>query len=58
VFAWSTLDLVGLSRDVIEHRLQVNPCAKPKKQKLRKMSEESGSSKDGGLKAVRHRVHK
>jgi hypothetical protein len=31
---------VGVSRDVIEHRLQVSPSARPKKQKLRKMSEE------------------
>jgi hypothetical protein len=40
VFAWSTLDLVGVSRDVIEHRLQVSPSARPKKQKLHKMAEE------------------
>jgi hypothetical protein len=40
VFAWSTCDLVGVSTDVIEHRLQVNPAVKPKKQKLQKMSEE------------------
>jgi hypothetical protein len=40
VFAWSTSDLVGVSRDVIEHRLQVSPNARPKKQKLRKMAEE------------------
>jgi hypothetical protein len=40
IFAWSTSDLVGLSRDVIEHRLQVNSNVKPRKQKLRKMSEE------------------
>jgi hypothetical protein len=38
VFAWSTSDLVGVSRDVIEHWLQVSPNAKPKKQKLRKMA--------------------
>jgi hypothetical protein len=31
VFAWSTSDLVGVSRDVIEYRLQVSPNAKPKK---------------------------
>jgi hypothetical protein len=31
VFAWSTFDLVGVSRDVIEHRLQVNPSARLKK---------------------------
>jgi hypothetical protein len=31
---------VGVSRDVIEHWLQVSPSARPKKQKLRKMVEE------------------
>jgi hypothetical protein len=31
VFTWSTSDLVGVSREVIEHKLQVNPHAKPKK---------------------------
>jgi hypothetical protein len=40
VFAWSTSNLVGVSRDVIEHRLQVNPNAKPKKQKLHTMADE------------------
>jgi hypothetical protein len=40
VFAWSTFDLIGVSREVIEHELQVNPNAKPKKQKLHRMSEE------------------
>jgi hypothetical protein len=40
VFNWSTSDLVGVSREVIEHKLQVNPHAKPKKQKIHKMSEE------------------
>jgi hypothetical protein len=40
VFAWSTFDLVGVSREVTEHKLQVNPHAKPKKQKLHKKSEE------------------
>jgi hypothetical protein len=40
VFTWSTSDLVGISRDVIEHRLQVSPNARPKKQKLHKMVEE------------------
>jgi hypothetical protein len=39
VFSWSTSDLLGISREVIEHKLQVNPHANPKKQKLRKMSE-------------------
>jgi hypothetical protein len=40
VFAWSTSDMVGVSREVIEHKLQVNTNAKPKKQKLHNMSEE------------------
>jgi hypothetical protein len=31
VFAWSTSDLVGVSRDVIEHQLQVNTSVKTKK---------------------------
>jgi hypothetical protein len=31
VFTWSTSDLVGVSRDIIEHRLQVSPSARPKK---------------------------
>jgi hypothetical protein len=40
VFAWSTSDVVGVSRDVVEHRLQVSLTARPRKQKLHKMLEE------------------
>jgi hypothetical protein len=40
VFAWCTSDLVGLSIEEIEHKLQVNSHVKPKKQKPRKMWEE------------------
>jgi hypothetical protein len=40
VFAWSTSDLIGVNNEVIEHKLQVNPNAKPTKQKLHKMSQE------------------
>jgi hypothetical protein len=40
VFAWSTSDLMRVNRDIIEQWLQVNPSAKPKKQKLHKMFEE------------------
>jgi hypothetical protein len=40
VFAWSASDLIGVSRDIIKHRLQVNPAAKPRKQKLYKISKE------------------
>jgi hypothetical protein len=38
VFAWSALDLVGVSRTIIEHGLGVDPSVRPKKQRLRKMS--------------------
>jgi hypothetical protein len=31
MFVWSTSDLVGVNRVVIEHQLQVSPNAKPKK---------------------------
>ena len=40
VFAWSSSDLRGVSREVIEHTLTVNPKAKPVKQGQRSMSEE------------------
>ena len=34
VFAWSASHFRGVSRDIIEHRLDINPNVKPKKQKL------------------------
>jgi hypothetical protein len=40
VFAWSALDLVRVSRTVIEHSLGIDPSVRPKKQRLRKMSGE------------------
>jgi hypothetical protein len=40
VFAWSALDLVGVSRTIIEHSLGIDPLVRPKKQRLRKMSDE------------------
>jgi hypothetical protein len=40
VFAWSALDLVEVSRTVIEHSLGIDPSVRPKKQRLRKMSDE------------------
>jgi hypothetical protein len=39
-FTWSTSDLIGVSRDIIEHRLHVIPTTKPRKQKICKMSKE------------------
>jgi hypothetical protein len=40
IFAWQTSDLTRVSRSLIEHRLQINLSAKPRKEKLRKMSDE------------------
>jgi hypothetical protein len=40
VFMWKTFDLMGVSRDIIEHKLHVNPSVKPRKQRLCKMSNE------------------
>jgi hypothetical protein len=40
VFAWSTNDLCGVNRDVIEHSLNVDPSFRPRKQSLWKMSDD------------------
>jgi hypothetical protein len=40
VFTWKTSNLMGVSRDIVEHKLHVNPSAKPRKQRLHKMSDE------------------
>jgi hypothetical protein len=40
VFAWSAKDLQGVDRDIIEYTLETDEKIMPKKQKLRKMSEE------------------
>ena len=40
VFAWSASDLRGVSREIIEHKLDIDPKIKPKKQKFRKMSDD------------------
>jgi hypothetical protein len=34
VFAWQISDLTRVRRDIIEHKLQVNPSARPRKHKL------------------------
>jgi hypothetical protein len=41
VFAWRTSDITGASRDIIEHKLEVNPSARPKKQRLCKVIDEN-----------------
>jgi hypothetical protein len=40
VFTWSANGLCGVNRDVIEHSLNVDSAIRPRKQKLRKMSED------------------
>jgi hypothetical protein len=40
VFAWTANDLCGVNRDVIEHSLNVDPSFRPRKQRLRKMSDD------------------
>jgi polyhydroxyalkanoate synthesis regulator phasin len=40
VFAWSSKDLQGVDRDIIEHTLETDEKITLKKQKLKKMSEE------------------
>jgi hypothetical protein len=52
VFAWSALDLVRVSRTIIEHSLGIDPSVRPKKQRLRKMSDE----KTVAAKAEVHRL--
>jgi hypothetical protein len=52
VFAWFALDLVRVSRSIIEHSLGIDPSVRPKKQRLRKMSDE----KTEAAKAEVHRL--
>jgi hypothetical protein len=40
VFAWSANNLCGVNRDIIEHSLNVDPTFRPRKQRLRKMSDD------------------
>jgi hypothetical protein len=40
VFSWTAKDLCGVNIDVIEHSLNVDPSFRPRKQRLRKMSED------------------
>jgi hypothetical protein len=40
VFAWYSLDLVGVSHTIIEHSLGIDPSVCPRKQQLRKMFDE------------------
>ena len=37
IFSWSYQDMPGLSSDIVQHRLPLNPECSPVKQKLRRM---------------------
>jgi hypothetical protein len=49
VFAWSAKDLQGVDRDIIEHALETDERIDPKKQKVRKMSEEKVKAVEAGV---------
>jgi hypothetical protein len=40
IFTWSASDLTGVSRDIIQHALDINPNMKPRKQQQRKIPED------------------
>lgn len=40
VFAWSYADMLGVDREIAEHRILLYPDSKPKQQKLRRMKPE------------------
>jgi hypothetical protein len=50
VFAWSPNDLCGVNRSIIEHALNVDPSARPHKQKLRKMSKDKAEGAKAEIK--------
>jgi hypothetical protein len=50
VFAWSANDLCGVNRDIIEHSLNVDSSFRPRKQRLRKMSNDKA---EGALNKVK-----
>jgi hypothetical protein len=52
VFAWSANDLCGVNRDVIEHSVNVDPSIRPRKQKLRKMSDDKAEGAQNKVKRL------
>jgi hypothetical protein len=52
VFAWLANDLCGVNRDVIEHSLNVDPSFRPRKQRLRKMSEDKAEGAQNKVKRL------
>jgi hypothetical protein len=52
VFAWSANDLCGVNRDVIEHSLNVDPSFRPRKQRLRKISDDKAEGAQNKMKRL------
>jgi hypothetical protein len=52
VFAWSANDLCGVNRNVIEHSLNADPIIRPRKQKLRKMSDDKAKGARNEVKSL------
>jgi hypothetical protein len=52
IFAWSANDLCGVSRDVIEHSLNVDMAIRPSKQKLQKMPDDKAEGAKNEVKRL------
>jgi hypothetical protein len=52
VFAWLANDHCGVNRDVIEHSLNVDPAFRPRKQRLRKMSDDKAEGAQNKVKRL------
>jgi hypothetical protein len=52
VFAWSANDLCGVNKDVIEHSLNVDPSFRPRKQRLRKISDDKAEGAQNKMKRL------
>jgi hypothetical protein len=52
VFAWTANDLCGVNRDIIEHSLNVDSSFRPRKQRLRKMSDDKAEGARNELKRL------
>jgi hypothetical protein len=40
IFAWKLVDMSGVLRDLIEHKLHLDPHAKPIKQRLKRFTQD------------------
>jgi hypothetical protein len=52
VFAWTDNDLCGVNRDIIEHSLNVDSSFRPRKQRLRKMSDDKAEGAQNEVKRL------